>query len=508
MNINKFIKITNSNQFEINISYPTKRDRKKTQYNVKMFLFIPESLDINERTYPKALFYDDYLGHIRLNTPKSNLKALTNRLSKLLNFLDGNLGKKEQHEYINYETKMIICSYIDSLEEISQIIKDKKLTVRKASLYIQRIKRFDSLKKDLFEFYKISDNEEIRHLLKSSAEYISLITQRYLFIININLRKKADLYRDIINEIIKIINSDILFEKENDLPYISRNDAMNEKVIFRYSVFKKYFYSILYLKQDIEEDAKKIRQFYYAIAAGISMVFATTVVFITQQKFGNFTTPFFAALVLSYMFKDRIKEISRVYFEKKLNIKAYDFRDKIYDMERHKLFGYFQKKVKFVKKDELDKKIIDARLLKTNNRLSTWYLNEKILKYEKNITIYNKKIKDVYGNNVEGVTDIMRFDISRFKTKMSEPKVPLYRLNHNNLYGDRVYHVNMVFVLTSEGREDIHKVRLVLTKEGIKRIEIPKYNIKLLPVNIKKRDKNWFSLRKDGSLKTISYQDD
>jgi len=143
-----------------------------------------------------------------------------------------------------------------------------------------------------------------------------LITQRYLFLINIKLRSKGDIYISIVNEIINIINNEISFEKENNLPFISRDDNMNEKVIFRYSVFKKFFYSILFLKQDIEEDSRKIRQFYYAIAAGISMMFATTVVFITQQKFGNFTTPFFVALVLSYMFKDRIKDVVKGYFEK------------------------------------------------------------------------------------------------------------------------------------------------------------------------------------------------
>ncbi|MCF6173238.1 MAG: hypothetical protein L3J44_05580, partial [Campylobacteraceae bacterium] len=238
------------------------------------------------------------------------------------------------------------------------------------------------------------------------------------------------------------------------------------------------------------------------------MMFATTVVFITQQKYGNFTTPFFIALVLSYMFKDRIKDVTKGYFEKKLNIKAYDFKDKIYDMDRHKLFGYFQKKVTFIKKDELDKRIVNARLLKTSSRLSTWYLNEKVLKYEKSITLYNKNIKDAYDNAIEGITDIMRFDISKFKTKMNDTKVPLYRVNHHNLYGQRVYHVNLVFVFSSGKQDEIQKIRLVLTKEGIKRIEIPKYDIELFPNIVNKRDKNWFYLRKDGLLKKIENFDD
>jgi len=473
-----------------------------------MYLFIPDSLNINEQTYSKSDFYNDYSGHIRLFTPRYNLKTLIKRLLNLIEFLKIDIDKSEKFEYINYETKMIVCSYIEYLKEISQNIEDKKLKIKKIKNLVQKIKKFNELKNELFFLHSTSQNDEIRHLLKSSVEYISLITQRYLFVINTKLRSQESTYIDTINEIINIINNEISFEKEKDLPFISNDDNMNEKVIFRYSVFKKYFYSILFLKQDIEEDAKKIRQFYYAIAAGISMIFATTVVFITQQKYGNFTTPFFVALVLSYMFKDRIKDLTKGYFEKKLKIKAYDFRDKIYDMDRHKLFGYFQKKVKFIRKNELDKRIIKARLLQTNNRLSTWYLNEKILKYEKNITLYNKNIKDAYDNAIEGVTDIMRFDISRFKTKMSDAKVPLYRVGHNDLYGQRVYHINMVFVVSQGKQDEILKIRLVLTKEGIKRIEIPKHNIKLFPNSINARSENWFYMQKDGLVKQIENFDD
>ncbi len=508
MNINNFIKISNLNQFEINVSYLTKRRKKKTQYNISIYLFLPENLDINEQTYSKTDFYNDYSGHIRLFTPKYNLKTLTKRLLNLIEFLKIDIDKSEKLEYINYETKMIVCSYIDYLKEVSQNIEEGKLKVKKINTIIQRVKKFNEFKNQLFALRQTSENPTIRHLLKSSVEYISLITQRYLFIINTSLRGRGGVYIEVVNEIINIINSEISFEQNNDLPFISKDDNMNEKVIFRYSVFKKFFYSILFLKQDIEEDAKKVRQFYYAIAAGISMIFATTVVFITQQKFGNFTKPFFVALVLSYMFKDRIKDLTKGYFEKKLNIKAYDFRDKIYDMDRHKLFGYFQKKVKFVKRDELDKRIVNARLLKTSSRLSTWYLNEKILKYEKSITLYNINIKDAYDNAIEGITDIMRFDISKFKTKMSDTKVPLYRVDHDNLYGERVYHVNMVFVLNQGKQDEIQKIRLVLTKEGIKRVEIPRYNIELFPSNTNNKNENWFYLQKDGLVKQVENFDD
>ncbi|MCF6172940.1 MAG: hypothetical protein L3J44_04060 [Campylobacteraceae bacterium] len=132
MNINKFIKITNLNQFEINVSYLARARKKKTQYNISMYLFLPENLDINEQTYLKSAFYNDTSGHIRLFTPRYNLKTLTKRLINLVEFLKIDIDKSEKFEYINYETKMIVCAYIDYLKEISQNIEDEKISIKKS----------------------------------------------------------------------------------------------------------------------------------------------------------------------------------------------------------------------------------------------------------------------------------------------------------------------------------------------------------------------------------------
>ena len=60
-----------------------------------------------------------------------------------------------------------------------------------------------------------------------------------------------------------------------------------------------------------EARGRLVEQTIYAIAAGLAMLFATGVAFISQRRYGNLTLPFFVALVISYMFKDRIKEILR-----------------------------------------------------------------------------------------------------------------------------------------------------------------------------------------------------
>lgn len=65
------------------------------------------------------------------------------------------------------------------------------------------------------------------------------------------------------------------------------------------------------------------------LAAGLSMVFATVVSFSFQQTYGNFTMPLFIALVVSYMFKDRIKDLMHYWFANKLGSKFYDYKIKL-----------------------------------------------------------------------------------------------------------------------------------------------------------------------------------
>ena len=64
------------------------------------------------------------------------------------------------------------------------------------------------------------------------------------------------------------------------------------------------------------------------------MILATVVLFFFKQKYGNFTTPFFFALVISYMLKDRIKEIVRYLFANNRKIRYYDNKTTLYIKER------------------------------------------------------------------------------------------------------------------------------------------------------------------------------
>ncbi len=503
MNKKEFIKITSPNQFEIRAGYLTKTEKKKIDYSINIYFFLPTNLSINESTYSNEDFYNDHISYIRLITPKNELGVLKNKLKGLVMALKVNMDNESEKSILKHEIKLVVCSYISYLRSFIADLIEKGVKPKRVMVLLKRIKEFDEIKKELLSLHVKEDDVKLKHLIESTAEYLSLTTQNYLFKLNIHLKSLEDEHNELINTVLSLINEELKFCKKNGFPIISGDEYENEHVIFRHSVFKKYFYSVLYLFQNRKEDGKGLKEFYYAIAAGISMVFTTVVVFATQKEYGNFTTSFFAAVVISYMFKDRLKEAYRHYFDKKIQMKTYDFKEKIFDADKRSLFAFIKERMRFVDKKSLSKNIIDTRIKGVPNRLSTWFLGEDIIKYEKNVTLYNRNIQNYYNNTVNGIHNIMRFDITKFLKKMDSPKVPLYRINNNSLYGNKVYHVNIVIEFKSEEEIQYHKARLILNKNGIQRIELPEYGKKIFGENRFRKEENWFSLKKSGLLKKL-----
>ena len=503
MNKKEFIKITSPNQFEIRAGYLTNTEKKKVDYSISIYFFVPTNLGINKLTYTKEDFYSDHISYIRLITPKNELGVLNKKFKGLVMALKNNLDNDEEKSILKHEVKLVVCSYISYLRSYNKNLMSKDIKPKRIRVLLKRLKEFDEIKKDLLSLHVNEDDTKLLHLIESTAEYLSLTAQHYLFQINIYLKSFGDEYNELINEIVELINTEIKFCKRNKFPIISSDEYENEKVIFRYSVFKKYFYGVLYLYQKRKEDGVGVKEFYYAVAAGISMIFTTVIVFATQQEYGNFTTSFFAALVISYMFKDRLKEAYRHYFDKKIALKTYDYKEKIYDTDKKSIFAFIKERMRFVSKETLNEDVVKKRLNGVPNRLSTWFLGEDIIKYEKNITLYNKNIQSYYNNTISGINNIMKFDITKFLKKMDDPRVPLYRSNGTSLYGSKVYHLNIVIEFKSEEETTHHKARVILNKNGIKRVELPEHNIKLFPENNHKIEKNWFRLKKSGLLRKI-----
>jgi hypothetical protein len=217
-----------------------------------------------------------------------------------------------------------------------------------------------------------------------------------------------------------------------------------------------------------------LEQVLFAIAAGLAMVFATAVAFVSQSLYGNLTMPFFIALVISYMFKDRIKELTRIALKNIFSKRLYDYRTKLYLDEKHKL-GIIRTGFSFVKEEELPKEIVRLRKKNRTKEFDNKFSREKIILFRKSVKLVSRIRASLSGGyQFDSITDILRFDVSRFLAKMDEPRKTIFTLTdsgYKKIHARRVYHVNLIIKLERAEHTEYHRYRLVLTRRGIERIE-------------------------------------
>jgi hypothetical protein len=270
--------------------------------------------------------------------------------------------------------------------------------------------------------------------------------------------------------IVKAIGDLVEYKRKRGYPEVSNETtAVNDEMVFRQSVLKKYVESDLYLNAQIRKDGVLAEQVYYSLAAGLAMLFATIVSFSFQRRFGSLTMPLFVALILSYMLKDRIKELMRFYFAHRLGQKYFD--NKTILSIKNQTIGSVREGFDFIGEKQMPTEVRDIRgrthLVEAQNRI--W--NEKIILYRKTITIDSEQLALNTPYRVEGLNDIIRLNLLSFTRQMDNPDVWLRVVTgEEQLTGvsaRKMYYINIVMQFKWENQVDYKRFRVAINRDGI-----------------------------------------
>jgi hypothetical protein len=232
--------------------------------------------------------------------------------------------------------------------------------------------------------------------------------------------------------------------------------------------------SVFFLKQDIRKDGAVFEQTLLALAAGLAMIFSTGIAFYFQKNYGNFTTPFFVALVVSYMLKDRIKGIISGLFVSKSNSFFYDYKIKITNSLNKKI-GVFKEDFGFVAYKKLEASVKKLRLKELVLDVDMESLGEQIIQYKKKIVLYPDKFgSDLSDASISGITDITRFNFHRFIQYMDDPKKDYTLVKKGEVYtkyANKVYHINIIQKYFTVNGIEYTRNRVIMNRNGILRID-------------------------------------
>ena len=485
-------------QVELKLDYELDRGRK-THYRISTYLFIPRSLGITEESYPKAELYRDIKNYIRIKTPEMNLRDLSessvsplkviqqvirqpgwyqddegnNKLTDELR-LFGAMFKSSLREHVNLIEKRI--QELPSRAEIQPIVgnlidelisQSKKLSAEYRELY--REFNLPHVKKEVFLAYSLVDEYISLLIDESAAELCNIISKN---------NDKTD-QRQYLHKLERIAEKEMAHRSVHKYESIFRVNDENETAAFRASVIKKFVSGILHLSIAAQQEGKGFEQILMALVAGISMVFATIVAFYFQSVYGSFTFPAFVALIVGYMFKDRIKEVGRSLLAGKLHANLFDRQIKIKTLDGKYQLAILREKITFLKENNLSQEVRAARQQDPFADLDNDRQGETIICHTKDIVLNGDLFRKAFAGlpKTSGLNDIIRYDIYPYLRKMDDPVEDRLLLCDGELKTvqvHKVYHVNIVSQYTSLSpkNERIYKrMRLVLNRLGIKRIE-------------------------------------
>lgn len=474
-------KIHDKNTIEFKVGYIADKKLPESDFIMNTWIFIPESMDINRRTFSKNMFYQNVRSHIRLITPIFTFRQLAEPdsmpLRMLLKSYD-NLTKDNSPKTLKQfegEVKMTASIYKSTLRDTYRSIKNMSDVTENCIQMVKDINVWLRRYRSLYDTFRNCADENITEYYLLADEFISNVTEQHLFMLCDYLKAHhKEAWEKVKTDIFTLLDNELKYKKQKNYNYVDAHAKdKNSYFIYHASMLKKFAESNLFLSILKRHNTFFIEQLAFMLAAGLSMIFATIIAFSFQQTYGNFTLPLFIALVVSYMFKDRIKELIRFYFAHKLGSKFYDFKT---SMSIHDInLGWYKEGFDYITPDKLPPHVRDKRQRNTILEVSRG-ISEQIILYRKKVHLNKNNVDKASNYPLEGINDIIRYNFFDFMRNMDDSNVELYSNSGDNQYatinGHRVYIVNFVIQCKYQDiTSDYYRYRVFISKEGMEKVE-------------------------------------
>ena len=445
---------------------------RQIHYSVDTWFFFPTNLLINRWNYSPATFQQNLKNYIRLRPPTASLRkmalkddavnAIEQALQATINSIDPQVAKHYEHAL-----KLFCLVYKRALRlAIKRIQRLDDAAERDAEviMFAQTVAAILARYRALAIPAKEADARLASPAFAYCDEYLAIVTTQY------GIQLLHTLPDSPAREQLRSVWREQMHYRDQHYPdSVPQTDSDNELPVYRWSILKKYVSSLLFLDVRRQSGETLLAQTIASIAAALAMIFATAVAFIWQGKYGALSTPLFLAMVIGYIFKDRMKESFRNKMFSWFRRWLPDRRQIIYKNFGEPI-GLCEESFVFVSENRLP---IDVRILRRKSLMvdvQNSFISENVLLYSKRV-----KVKDVdtltAGIN-RSIMDITRLDITDFLRHTDELFEELPVLDDESMAsGEKVYHINLIRQVNDGRKSTMHRVRMVINREGIKRVE-------------------------------------
>jgi len=478
-------------QLELQVVYPLSRSEKRKRYEIDLYMFNPYQLGITPDRYGTARFLQDMRSYTRyeaalislakLADPACELSPLTRIFAMLKDAsMARDISEKTMlHElrglssmYHNQlgETRHVLMSMLKSGVYTEDILKSLEPFLRDVDIFLTR---FHALR-PLFMDPRLHDNSRLA--LDWADESISLTTEKTfmrlyeLFHSSQGLATAATALRE-------RLEREQQYRHDHHYSTVTESPAptANEYYLYRDGQLKKWMEAFMFMSCEPANTLTRFAQIFMGVAAGAAMGFAVLVTFFASRLFADYSLPWAVMIIMAYIVKDRIKEIMRNAMIACLPKLVADQINDLIDPANNVKVGVTRARVRFCTPDDVPEVVRQLRRLQTNP-ITAMIPPENVIHFHKDVYIDSARFMSSH-RRLEALADIMRFKLDAWLANMDDPISTLHRLNGDtieNVPAQRVYHINLIVGLSEqchEGSPTYFRYRLILTREGIVRIE-------------------------------------
>ncbi len=489
--------------FEAKFDYSIDPNQIKNRYRIQAYFFVPQSLGVSRETYSSRNFFRDMVGYIRFKTPRIPLRKLLDskfgrsplaiiiqRLAELPNHPNPEKIRRRLDRELRLLGCLVRANLRDSIRECVAEIPEFASSCETASSE-GAAEKIQGVLKELETvlneyrgleglFFETGAGEKIKDSYLWVDEYLSLVLENHLtsLLERLNLKINLGKYENVRQYSSRLLEREREHRFSSKYPQILEGGLPNEHYVYRRGLLKKFVMSPLFLEVALAKADNRLTDFVAAFSAGVAMLFAAYAAIVSQKIYGLNSAPFIAAIVFSYILKDRIKDWIKRYSSGFVASRIWDRDIKIKDPSNEKVVGRCKESFGFVANDTLPQKIQDERhagFLDSNEAKSKL---ETCFQYTKDILLNGKLIGDQHARLLD-INDIFRFSVAHFLLRADDPEqsVRLFNVKRGEVQTvtcPKVYHLNLVLKLSYGERfqeERIERVRVIVDRKGIRQLE-------------------------------------
>ena len=485
-------------QFELETDFAPLPQEKENISTQEFYFFIPSALQINPQTYSKEQFYKDRTNLIRYKTPefsffqlidKTNSQSPLNRLEvykndsltpqNVLKIQDelkllGNIVRSAlrvgvkallqhigHHGHVHVHDRMqtavtAFCTEVATFRAVFWQIQEECIS-HWSGAPLQSFLYVDEFISNSVDYYFTGFLDYLRH---SKAENIHGI-DRYVCEIIAKEKRHRQKY----------------FQEPQEL--VHSTEGAEEKILYHRSLLNKFVADALLLVIERTSWVERYGNIVAGAAAGIAMLIYVLLVFWNMPSLGVNSLSFLLFTVVLYVLKDRIKDGLKGIFHQHAVRWFSDYTTQIQSPDGEKNLGKLKEFFSFVSESDMPDEVKLIRQNEFDSDLRLFKRPESIFYYKKEMELDPMTSETMPRRHK--LHNIFLFNVHLLLEKASNTIEPMISLELNTmeiveLELPKVYHINIIvknsFMLPDlQKRVEIKRFRLVLDKNGIKRIE-------------------------------------